>query len=209
MHSWLCCDLCLACMRSPCSMLLLRASLLCSRLSCSRTLSWWASYSSRLGYILEIRASKFGSARRERLDTSFFLQVGHSLFLQRKIIKGQKRARNIWLIDHHQWSYDQHRLTMLLGNSSPMILKFKRKTLVLPWSESGDDALGAEAMQTLFGRHGVFQHVQTNGTHKLTVEASGWHGNLCAVHNRLLKQCIHGWNLRKIYSNPASKKTSL
>lgn len=86
-------------MRRPCSMLLLSASLLCSRLSCSRTLSWWASYSSRLGYILEIRASKFGSARRERLDTSFFLQVGHSLFLQRKIIKGQKWARNIWSIE--------------------------------------------------------------------------------------------------------------
>jgi len=45
----------------------------------ARTRSWWASYSSRHGYILEISASKLGSGRRDRFDTSFFRQVGHSL----------------------------------------------------------------------------------------------------------------------------------
>ena len=42
--------------------------------------SWWASYSSREGWIFMINMSKLGSGRRERLEISFFRQVGHSLF---------------------------------------------------------------------------------------------------------------------------------
>lgn len=36
---------------------------------------------------LSISASKFGSGLRDLFDMSFFLQVGHSLFLQKKIPK--------------------------------------------------------------------------------------------------------------------------
>ena len=45
----------------------------------SKTLSWWASYSSRQGYSLDMRRSKLGSGRSDRFETNFFRQVGHSL----------------------------------------------------------------------------------------------------------------------------------
>lgn len=73
-----------ACILSPSSMLWLRACWLWCLLIRASTRSWWASYSSRLGYILLISASKFGSGRSDRFETSFFLQVGHSLFLMKK-----------------------------------------------------------------------------------------------------------------------------
>jgi len=52
----------------------------------AKTRSWCASYSSRHGYILEISASKFGSGRSDRFDTSFFRHVGHSLLPLRSAV---------------------------------------------------------------------------------------------------------------------------
>ena len=52
----------------------------------ARTRSWCASYSSRHGYIFEMSASKFGSGRSDRFDTSFFRHVGHSLLPLRSAV---------------------------------------------------------------------------------------------------------------------------
>ena len=52
----------------------------------SRMDSWWASYSSRLGKIFSTNRSKFGSGLSDRLETSFFLQVGHSLLPERRAV---------------------------------------------------------------------------------------------------------------------------
>ena len=60
-----------------------------------------------------------------------------------------------------------------------------------PGSQRGDDAVGAEAMQTLFGRHGVLQHVQTDGTHQLAVQRARRHGHLRPIHDRLLNTHTH------------------
>jgi len=57
-----------------------------------------------------------------------------------------------------------------------------------PWTQRGDDAVGAEAVQTLFGRHGVLQHVQTDRTHELIVQRARRHGHLSAVHDGLLER---------------------
>ena len=56
-----------------------REALLWFLLSLASTFSWCNSYSSRLGYILDIRVSKLGSRLSDRFDTSFLRQVGHSL----------------------------------------------------------------------------------------------------------------------------------
>ena len=55
-------------------------------LSLAMTLSWCCSYSSLLGYIFAIRASKLGSGLRERFETSFLRQVGHSLLPERRAV---------------------------------------------------------------------------------------------------------------------------
>lgn len=58
----------------------------CDMLSLAKTRSWWASYSSLLGYILDINKSKLGSGLRDRFDTNFFRHVGHSLFPERNAV---------------------------------------------------------------------------------------------------------------------------
>ncbi len=64
-------------------------------LSLAKTLSWCASYSSRLGYIFDISISKLGSCRRLRFEISFFRQVGHSLLpLLRAVI--MHSWQNLW-----------------------------------------------------------------------------------------------------------------
>ena len=55
-----------------------------------------------------------------------------------------------------------------------------------PRSEGGDDAVGAEAVQTLLGGHGVLQHVQTDRAHELTVERPRGHSDLQPVRYGLL-----------------------
>lgn len=50
-----------------------------------------------------------------------------------------------------------------------------------PAPEGSDDAVGAEAMQTLLRGHGVLEHIQADGTHELTVQAPGGHHDLQAI----------------------------
>lgn len=85
----------------PNDYLLVSADVLCCLFSFARTLAWWASYSSRLGYILEINASKLGSGRRDLFDTSFFLHVGHSLLPLRSAVimqSWQKRCKHSFVV---------------------------------------------------------------------------------------------------------------
>ena len=69
--------------------------------------------------------------------------------------------------------------------------KLTMSPLTSPWSQRGDDAVRAEAVQTLFGRHGVLQHVQTDGTHQLAVQRARRHGHLRPIHDRLLNTYTH------------------
>ena len=81
--------------------LLVSAEVLCCLFSLARTLAWWASYSSRLGYILDINASKLGSGRSDLLDTSFFRHVGHSLLPLRSAViiqSWQKRCKHSFVV---------------------------------------------------------------------------------------------------------------
>lgn len=39
----------------------------------------------------------------------------------------------------------------------------------------------------LFGRHCIFQHVQTNGTHQFTMETARWNWNLCSICDGFLR----------------------
>lgn len=55
-----------------------------------------------------------------------------------------------------------------------------------PRSQSCDDAISAEAVQTFFGCHCVLQHIQTNGAHEFTVQGAGRHGYLQTVRDGLL-----------------------
>lgn len=57
-----------------------------------------------------------------------------------------------------------------------------------PRSQSCDDAISTEAMQTFFGGHCVLQHVQTDRTHEFTVQGPGGHCYLQAICDGLLWQ---------------------
>ena len=65
------------------------------RLIESKILSWWASYSSRLGNIFSTNWSKLGSGLNDLLETNFFRQVGHSLFPDLKAVT-MHSAQNLW-----------------------------------------------------------------------------------------------------------------
>ena len=62
-----------------------------------------------------------------------------------------------------------------------------------PRSEGRDDAVGAEAVETLLGGHCVLQHVQTDGTHELTVQRPRRHSDLQPVRYRLLQRGAMLW----------------
>ena len=56
-------------------------------------------------------------------------------------------------------------------------------TFFVARAESRNDALLAESVETLFGGHGCFQNIQTDGTHQLRMKRSLRHryfGGVCA-----------------------------
>ena len=97
----------------------------------ARTRSWCASYSSRHGYILEISASKFGSGRSDRFDTSFFRHVGHSLLPLRSAV-----IMHSWQnLLHHNYTQRHHLSTVHAHDhkdrchTCDFIMRFCRTTL--------------------------------------------------------------------------------
>ena len=71
-------------------------------------------------------------------------------------------------------------------HTNTVLLRTRQTEALSPGPQRRDDAVGAEAVQTLFGGHGVLQHVQTDGTHELAVQRARRHRHLCPVHDRLL-----------------------
>ena len=58
----------------------------------------------------------------------------------------------------------------------------------LPAAQGCDDALRAKPVQAFFGSHGVLEHVQADGAHKLAVQATWGDSNLRPISESLLAE---------------------